>query len=77
MSQWMLLERGFFHEVGYIGPQLYGPGDIVTLQDPVIPGPFMVPVDSAAKAIAAAQGLKIEPAGPWGPTQVPYITRYM
>lgn len=77
MSQWQLLERAFLHEVGYTGPQLYWPGDIVALADPVIPAPFMVPVDAAAKAIAAAQGLKNEPAQPWGNTQIPYPNRYM
>jgi hypothetical protein len=38
-------------ETAYIGNVLYHAGDKVVVGDDVIPGPHMIPVDKAAKAV--------------------------
>lgn len=50
MAVYKLLDKAYFDQV-------YNAGEEVTVDDSVIPGPHMVPVDAAAKAAAKKAGI--------------------
>jgi hypothetical protein len=51
MARYRLLEKAFIEN------RLFEPGEVVTVADSVIPGPFMKPVDAAAQKKAKEIGL--------------------
>jgi hypothetical protein len=54
-----MLERAFVQRKGCSGPEPVEAGETVEVEDSVIPGPHMVPVDAAAEKKAKEIGLKI------------------
>ena len=52
MAKYKLTERAYIHN------RLYEEGMIVTVDDTMIPGPHMIPVDAAAKKMAKEIGLE-------------------
>ena len=55
MAKYRLLEKAFIHN------RLWEPGEVVEVDDSVVPGPHMLPVDLSAKRIAKAVGLENGP----------------
>lgn len=55
MATYKLLEKAF------IDNRIYEPGETVTVADDVVPGPFMKPLDAAAKKMAKEVGLVVGP----------------
>jgi len=51
MAKYKLLEKAFIEN------RLWEPGEVVEIDDGAVPGPHMLPVDKAAKAMAADIGL--------------------
>jgi hypothetical protein len=59
MAQYKLLEESFAQDRRELpmGPRIFQVGEILDVADNVIPGPHMVPVDSAARLAALKAGL--------------------
>ena len=55
MAKYKLLEKAF------IDNRIYEPGEVAEVDDTVVPGPFMKPVDSAANKKAKEVGLVLGP----------------
>ncbi|MGO8945426.1 MAG: hypothetical protein ACLQJ7_17365 [Syntrophobacteraceae bacterium] len=51
MAKYELLEKAFIHN------RIWEPGEVVEVDDSVVPGPHMKPVDAAAKAAFKKAGI--------------------
>ena len=51
MAKYEILERSFIHQ------RLWEPGEIVTVDDDLVPGPHMKPLDAAARKAIKKNGI--------------------